>query len=251
VSTPSDQVDLVTVAERPDLADAVHTFDDPTVAPFLYRDPISYALLPDLVARCPRYTLLALAPGVAEPVGMIVSLPFTGDPDALPGTGYDGVALAAAADVLAGRRGNLAAALLATVRPGRRDRGLSALLLTGARDNARRLGHDALFVPARPTRKHEHPHMPMAEYADRTRDDGTAEDPWLRTHLRLGGERVGICHSAMTITGTLAEWREWTGLPFDTDGPVVVPGGLVPVHCDLAHGTATYVEPNVWFRHPT
>ena len=34
-------------------------------------------------------------------------------------------------------------------------------------------------------------------------------------------------------------------------GPVVVPGALAPVMCDAEHGTATYVEPNVWIRHPT
>ena len=40
-------------------------------------------------------------------------------------------------------------------------------------------------------------------------------------------------------------------LPFDHTGPVVVPGALAPVMCDAEHGTATYVEPHVWVRHPT
>jgi hypothetical protein len=53
----------------------------------------------------------------------------------------------------------------------------------------------------------------------------------------------------MTISGTLEEWRAWTGLPFDTSGPVAVPGGLVPVQCDAVHGTAVYTEPNVRVRH--
>ncbi|MEV4459867.1 hypothetical protein [Microbispora sp. NPDC049633] len=29
----------------------------------------------------------------------------------------------------------------------------------------------------------------------------------------------------------------------------MVPGALVPVHCDADHGFAVYVEPNVWVRH--
>ena len=53
----------------------------------------------------------------------------------------------------------------------------------------------------------------------------------------------------MTIVGSLAEWRAWTGLPFDQDGDVEVPQALVPVHCSLAHDYAVYVEPNVWVRH--
>ncbi|WP_218007070.1 hypothetical protein [Microtetraspora fusca] len=52
------------------------------------------------------------------------------------------------------------------------------------------------------------------------------------------------------MTDSLAQWRHWTGQPFDTDGPVVVPGALVPVHCSLAHDHAAYVEPNVWVHHP-
>ncbi len=55
----------------------------------------------------------------------------------------------------------------------------------------------------------------------------------------------------MTVSGPLDRWREWTGLPFDTEGPVEVAGALVPVHCSPAHGYAVYVEPNVWVRHRT
>jgi len=51
--------------------------------------------------------------------------------------------------------------------------------------------------------------------------------------------------------GTLDEWREWTGLPFDRTGPVVVPRALVPVHCNVEHGVAAYIEPNVWIVHRT
>ncbi len=55
----------------------------------------------------------------------------------------------------------------------------------------------------------------------------------------------------MVVPGTLPEWREWTGLPFDKTGPVEVPQALAPVWCDAEHGVATYVEPNVWVRHST
>jgi hypothetical protein len=53
----------------------------------------------------------------------------------------------------------------------------------------------------------------------------------------------------MVIPGTLAEWRSWTGLPFDESGPVVVPGALVPVQCSVEHDYAVYVEPAVWLHH--
>jgi hypothetical protein len=104
-------------------------------------------------------------------------------------------------------------------------------------------------VPVRPNRKHEDPDSPLAGYVARTRPDGLPEDPWLRVHVRSGGRIVGIAPSSMTVTGTLDQWRAWTGLPFDTDGPVRVPDALTPVLCDTARDRAVYIEPNVWVHH--
>jgi hypothetical protein len=52
----------------------------------------------------------------------------------------------------------------------------------------------------------------------------------------------------MTITGTREEWEGWTELQFPEDGDYVVPGALAAVRFE--HGVGTYVEPNVWMRHP-
>jgi hypothetical protein len=50
----------------------------------------------------------------------------------------------------------------------------------------------------------------------------------------------------MTIVGSLAEWRAWTGLPFSTSGTVHVEGALKPVHVSVENDYAVCVEPNVW-----
>lgn len=89
----------------------------------------------------------------------------------------------------------------------------------------------------------------MDEYAFRSREDGLPHDPWLRTHVRAGGVIEAVAPTSMVVPGSLGQWREWTGQPFDTEGPVDVPGALVPVHCSPRHGHAVYVEPNVWVRH--
>ena len=47
----------------------------------------------------------------------------------------------------------------------------------------------------------------------------------------------------MVIVGTLAEWREWTGLLFERSGIAIVPGALSPVHVSLEQDHAVYVEP--------
>ena len=74
-------------------------------------------------------------------------------------------------------------------------------------------------------------------------------DPWLRVHVRAGGEIVGVAPFSMTVVGTLDDWRGWTGLPFEDDGELDVPGALAPVLVNLRQGLAVYVEPNVWVRH--
>jgi hypothetical protein len=70
-------------------------------------------------------------------------------------------------------------------------------------------------------------------------------------HARAGGRIVNVAPVSMTIPGTVEQWREWTGLAFDTAGPVQVPGALVPVLCQPDHDFAVYVEPNVWMHHST
>lgn len=81
------------------------------------------------------------------------------------------------------------------------------------------------------------------------REDGLPADPWLRVHARLGGRIIGVAPLSMVIPGTLAQWREWTGLPFEVDGLVEVEGGLAPVHVDVANDHGVYIEPNVWVHH--
>jgi hypothetical protein len=89
----------------------------------------------------------------------------------------------------------------------------------------------------------------MSEYITMTRPDGLPQDAWLRVHVRAGAVIEKVAPASMVMVGSLAQWRVWTGLPFDTDGDVVVPGALVPVKCSAAHDYAVYVEPNVWVRH--
>ncbi len=109
-------------------------------------------------------------------------------------------------------------------------------------------GYAALIAPVRPTWKERYPLIPLERYAHWRRDDGLPFDPWIRLHVRLGAELAEVCPESMRVTGTVAEWEEWTGMHFPEDGDYVVPGALVPV--TFAEGLGVYVEPNVWMRHP-
>ncbi len=242
---------IVTLAERPELAGQLYGAFEGAWPEFM-RHGAADTVFDTLAERVyPELTLIALGPS-GEMLAKAYSLPFTwpGDPDdGLPARGYDAVLLGAADDRLAGRTGNLIAAVEVTVRPGAQGAGMAGVMLDALRRNAAEQGFSSLVIPVRPTRAHEYPRTPVAEYATWTRDDGLPVDPWLRTQVRAGGRIVGVAPHSMVITGALADWRGWTGLPFDTDGPVWVPGALAPVQCDLAAGIAVYVEPNVWVHH--
>jgi GNAT superfamily N-acetyltransferase len=240
------------IDERPELADLLWQLDDAWPA-FVVADPISNLYFVRAPHDHPAHALVAYeasAPGVA--VARAFSVPFAfGGPGrtVLPTDGWDAVVRWAALDRMADRTPNLVSALDITVHPDRQGEGLAARMLDALRRNARRLGFDELVAPVRPAGKPTEPDTPMTEYAHRTRDDGLPSDPWLRVHVRAGGEIVGVCPRAMVVPGTLAEWRDWTGLPFDRTGDVLVPGALVPVHCSVEHDHAVYVEPGVWVRH--
>lgn len=237
---------IVTRAERPDLTDAVREM--PTSWPdFMTQDQTSWMM--SFLPEQPEFQLVLL--DGEEVVGYGASVPFAwdGSVDSLPDTGWDEVLARGVVGHLRGREATAVSALEIAVRPDRLGEGLSTLLVEGMRENVRRQGLTDLFAPVRPSRKSDDPWATMTDYAARTRDDGLPVDPWLRVHARAGAEIVKVCPASMVIAGSLAQWREWTGLPFDAPGPVVVPGATAPVHVDVDNDHAVYVEANVWMHH--
>ncbi len=244
-------VEIVTIAERPDLADLL--WDFPAAWPdFMYQDPTSDLYYAEAASAYAEFVMLALDDG--RPVARSFSAPLAwdGDPtDRLPEGGWDWAIRTAYATRSSGDRPTLVSALEITIQVDRRGTGLAAVVLDAMCRNVARLGFGDLVAPVRPNAKTAHQDEPMSTYAYRTRSDGLPEDPWLRVHARAGGRIVNVAPVSMTVPGTLAQWREWTGLPFDTAGPVRVPDALVPVLCQPDHDFAVYVEPNVWMHHST
>jgi GNAT superfamily N-acetyltransferase len=181
------------------------------------------------------------------------SLPFAFGPEVdrpdLPEAGWDQVVVWADWDQKAGRKCNAVSAIEINVKAHVQGQGLSSLMLKAMRDNAHRLGFQDLYAPVRPNQKHLEPHTPMAEYAFRVRKDGLPFDPWLRVHARAGANIIQVASTSMTFSGSLAQWRDWTGLPFDQTAEVIVPGALAPVSASVEHNRAVYVEANVWMHH--
>lgn len=248
---------VATFAERPDLLAKVFAPEIQSAVPeFMRHDPVAALYYGDgQLDHYRDYGLVAVDPAAPDrPVARAFSLPFAFDGrrgrETLPDGGWDEVIRWAHRDRLAGRRATAVSALEIMVAPRRQGRGIAQSMLAALRANARRLGFADLYAPLRPSDKPREPLTPFADYVARRREDGLPHDPWVRTHLRAGARIVKIAPCSMVIAGTLAEWREWTGLSFAESGPAVVPGALSAVHVSLEQDHAVYVEPNLWVHHP-
>ncbi|NBM17902.1 N-acetyltransferase [Streptomyces sp. GC420] len=246
-----DDLTITTLAERPGLRDPLWRMPN-TWPEFMRNEPLGTADDERIVAELPEYVLV-VTDSRGEVVARALSVPFALDVDGrreLPPTGWDHVLVWAFSDALGGRKADTMSAVETAVAPGVQRRGLSGRLVRALREQARVRGFKELVAPLRPSAKHLEPDTPMSEYAFRSREaDGLPHDPWIRVHIRAGAVIGAVAPASRTVSGSLDQWRAWTGLPFDSDGPVTVPGALVPVHCSVTHGHAVYTEPNVWVRH--
>lgn len=242
---------VVDLAGRPDLLEPALNLGD-VGGQFIYQGAGGRMITGERFLRhWARYFLIALDDdGVPMARALSVPLAFpAADRTELPDHGWDQAIEWAAQDVLDGRAPNALCALEVVIAPHLRGTGLSAPMLKALKARAAETGLRKLIVSVRPIGKEAEPAVPMPEYAARRREDGLLADRWLRTHERLGARVVKVCPFAVTLAGSLADWRDWTGVKL-VDGENFIPGGIAPVYASTAYDTATYVEPNVWMDHP-
>jgi GNAT superfamily N-acetyltransferase len=243
--TAASGTHVVSLAERPDLEPALIEMESSWPA-YVRPDPV---LVHWAFDRYPGHQLMVLDGDAVIARAATVPFSWDGSPESLPDTGWDEALRLCLTDTYTHRPLTTLCALEIAVVPGRRGQDLSRRTLLALAAHARDAGFRDIVVPVRPNRKAAEPGTPIEDYLARRRPDGLPEDPWLRVHVRAGGRLLKVCPASMTISGSLRQWRRWTGLPFDVDGPVEVPGALAPVVVDTARDHAVYVEPNVWIRH--
>jgi hypothetical protein len=144
---------------------------------------------------------------------------------------------------------NVLCALVIMVPRALQGRGLSADAVRAMAELASRHGLEALIAPVRPSWKDRYPLVPIERYAGWRRVDGLLFDPWMRVHERLGATTLKPEPQSLRITGTVAEWEEWTEMAFPESGKYWFPGGLAPVKIDRESDRGSYWEPNVWMEH--
>jgi GNAT superfamily N-acetyltransferase len=173
-----------------------------------------------------------------------IPLHWDGTPDGLP-AGIDGALVRGFEKAEA----NTLCALVIMVPRRIQGHGVSAAALRAMGDIARSHGLQSLIAPVRPNWKERYPLVPIERYAGWRRPDGLLFDPWMRVHERLGATVLKPEPLSLEITGTVAEWQEWTDMTFPESGDYWFPRGLATVRIDRRADHGSYWEPNVWMLH--
>lgn len=187
--------------------------------------------------------------GEVVALGNSLLLRFEHDLSELPDRGWDWAMEKGFSDFESEVSPNLHCGVSITVARKWQGRGLGTMAVSALREIGLSKGLSTLIIPVRPSHKHLRPELSIDEYVALNREDGLPQDPWLRIHSRLGAGMIGICRQAMTITGSLSDWKRWTGRTFTRSGSYNVDGALAQVEIDLAADRGVYVEPNVWMHH--
>jgi GNAT superfamily N-acetyltransferase len=240
---------LVTLAERPDLDDALGDHNAAAWPEFMLHFPVAGRLWHHLAADFSAWQLMLLdADDRIAAAGNSAPLAWDGTDGGLP-AGWDEQFERTVDGLRSGLAPNTLGAIQIVVAPGRRGEGLAGRMVEVFRSRARVAGFRALIACVRPTDKHRYPLIPIEEYAAWARQDGLPFDAWIRLHVRLGGRIALPVPASMVTTGTVGAWEAWTGLAFPASGSYVVPFATNPVVVDHAADRVTYEDANVWIVH--
>jgi len=240
---------IVTLAERPDLWEPMGRHNMSAWPEFMLHDDVVDEHWHHLLDSWPGFQFVLLdGDDRIAAAGNSAPLPWDGTEAGLP-DGWDEQMLRSVERLATGTPANTLGALQIVVAHDRRGGSLSRVMVEQMREIGRAHGHRALIACVRPTLKDGYPLVPIERYARWTRADGLPFDPWIRVHVRAGGQIVRPSPRSMTIAGPVAEWEDWSSMALPESGDYVVPGAAAPVHVDREADRATYHDPNVWVVH--
>jgi GNAT superfamily N-acetyltransferase len=242
---------IVLASERPDLQERAHEATAGIWPEYNLHGEVPNRYWERLDDVFPEFQFVLWDEESDEVLGQGHSIPLAwdGTPEGLP-DGFDGLLSGAFALHEAGGTPTMLSALAIEVAPAHQGRGTSRRMIEAMVDLARSHGFPGALAPLRPTWKERYPLVPIERYAAWTREDGLPFDPWMRTHVRLGGLVLRPEPRSLAISGSVAEWEEWTGMAFPESGDYVFPRGLATVAIDREADVGRYWEPNVWMLHP-
>lgn len=239
-------VTMVTVAQRPELTEPAWEATADVLPEYNNHGDVLNVYWPRLTEELPEFQFhLIDADGQIVARARTVPVRWDGTVAGLP-AGIDG-AIARGFDE---GSANVLCALVIMVPRTQQGRGISARALLAMRELAARNGLDGVVAPVRPSLKERYPLVPIDRYATWRRTDELLFDPWMRVHERAGAHVLMPEPRSLRITGTVAEWEQWTEMAFPDSGEFWFPGGLSTLSIDREADRGSYWEPNVWMYHP-
>lgn len=200
-----------------------------------------------LLEHYASYQLCAVSDATGYVAAAANCVPFYWEGDKLPPEGWDWIV--ETAYKTRDRKPNMLGGLAVSVPTVHRATGLARLMIKGMRDLAVSRGLRGPVIPVRPSRKSLHPDVGIADYVNWRDDQGRVYDPWMRSHVSMGGSIIGVAERSMVVEEPIGFWETWAGQRFEGEGRIEVPGALVPVEIDRTRGVGRYTEPNVWFSY--
>ncbi len=236
----------VTLAERPELEAQIPRLHAEGWPAFMHADAVAVRYWGDLLSTFAEYQyVLCDDADTLVAAGHAIPLVWDGTVEGLP-EGWDAAIMQGFRDYEQGQAPTALCGLSIVIAPTQQGRGLSELMVRAMKDLAAADGLSRVIIPVRPSLKSRYPLVPMQRYIQWRQPDGSPFDPWLRIHQRLGAEVLAVAPRSMVITGTVAEWEQWTGMRFPESGTYPVAGALEPIIIDCEGNSGRYEESNVW-----
>ncbi|WP_394838616.1 amino acid adenylation domain-containing protein [Pendulispora rubella] len=241
---------LFTLAQRPELRKAAEALHVEAWPAFFAGDCTLrnyWTRLADEFPEC--QFVLTDANDAVVAVGNAIPLAWDGTTENLP-QGWDAGLERAFVDAERGIVPNTYFILTGVASRETTGRGLAAAILRAHKNLGHALGFERVVVAVRPNGKITEPEIDFGVWALRRRDDGQLEDPWLRTHERIGGNILRVEYRSQQVHAKIADWEKWSGRTFDRSGDYLLPDTLQAVRIDLESGFGKYDDPCVWVSHP-
>ncbi|MCK4258834.1 MAG: amino acid adenylation domain-containing protein, partial [Halanaerobiales bacterium] len=248
-SKTGEEYQLYTLSQLPEKKDDLDQIHSAAWPEYFIGDKTYLQYWNQIMVEFSKYQVLLLNnKDEVVAVGNVMPIYWDGTVENLP-EGWDSAVEKGFRDAANNVEPNTLLVLAGVVGEKYQNQGLGTLIIKAFKTIAHGFNLDQVLIPVRPTGKAQHPEMTFEKWCKEKRSDGLSKDNWIRIHERLGGKVLGIATESQYISGTVEEWKEWTGMKFSQSGEYFTKDSLQSIKIDLSRGIGEYYDPCIWVEH--